>query len=150
MNALLKLTRFPYEEPYQIQLLVEASNGRQRATIDYYTHASDLPELGEALLTFPLTESKQHIYEIGSKDPKDRFAYYLKFRFFLIRATGDSGIELHFCNNRDEAPYREMSEFTIPCEVAGINRLGKLIKDFGKLEHRALEWNGTEGQLSKT
>ncbi len=59
MNALLKLTRFPYEEPYQIQLLVEASNGRQRASIDYYTHASDLPELGEALLTFPLTESKK-------------------------------------------------------------------------------------------
>jgi hypothetical protein len=147
MKPLLKLTRHPYEEPYHIELHVEASNGRQHASIEYYTNADDLPALGDALMQFPFTDSKEHIYEIGTEEPAARFAYHLRFRFFLIRPIGDSGIEIRFHNNREAAPDREIAEFTIPCEVAGINRLGKLLKDFGRLQHRVLEWDGNEGCL---
>lgn len=148
MKPLLKLTRFPYEEPYHIELHVEASNGHQHASIEYYTNAEDLPKLGDALMQFPLTDSREHIYEIGTEDPTARFSYHLYFRFFLIGSTGDSGIEIRFNNNVEEAPEREISEFTIPCDVAGINRLGKLLKDFGRLQHRLLEWDGSEGHLA--
>lgn len=147
MKPLLKLTRIPYEEPYHIELHVEASNGRQYASIKYFTSAEDLPQLGEALLQFPFTDTKEHIYEIGTEEPEANFAYHLYFRFFLIRPTGDAGIEIRFHNNRESAPGRELAEFTIPCEVAGINRLGELLNDFGKLEHEVLEWDGSNGQL---
>ncbi|MEP3213305.1 MAG: hypothetical protein ABJQ29_08930 [Luteolibacter sp.] len=150
MMPLLKLTRIPYEEPYHIELHVEAANGRQHASIEYYTNADDLSKLGDALLQFPFAESREHIYEIGTEDPAARFAYHLPFRFFLIRPTGSSGIEIRFCNNRESAPDREVAEFTIPCEVAGLNRLGQLLKEFGRLEHRVLEWDGIEGSLSKS
>ena len=149
MKPFLKLTRFPYEEPYHIELQVEASNDRQHASIEYYTNADDLPALGDALMKFPFTDSKEHIYEIGTEDPTARFAYHLYFRFFLIRPTGDSGIEIRFHNNREAAPDREIAEFTIPCQVAGINRLGKLLKDFGRLQHRVLEWDGNDGHLGE-
>ena len=149
MKPLLKLTRFPYEEPYHIELRVEASNGSQSASIDYYTSADDLPVLGEALMEFPFSDSKEHIYEIGTEDPAAQFAYHLYFRFFLIRPTGDSGIEIRFHNNGETAPDREVAEFTIPCDVSGINRLGKLLKEFGKLRHRVLEWDGADGHLTE-
>ena len=87
MKTLLKLTRFPYEEPYHIELHVEASNGRQHAAIEFYTNANDLDELGDALMHFPDSETKEHIYEIGTADPAAEFAYHLLFRFFLIRPT---------------------------------------------------------------
>jgi len=148
MKTLIRLTRNPYEEPHEVHLLVEASNGSQYASIDFYANASDLPDLGSAIIEFPFGNAKEHIYEIGSEDPAVRWAYYLRFRFFLIRPTGDAGIELRFSNNREAAPEREIAEFTIRSEVAAINRLGNLLKDFGRLEHRVLEWDGNEGHLS--
>lgn len=147
MNTLIKLTRYPYEEPYHVQLLLEAANGRQHASIEFYTNAQDLPELGAALIQFPFTKAKEHIYVIGSEDPATRCAYYIQLRFYLIRPTGACGIEVRFNNNRPDAPDRETAEFTIQAEVAGINRLGQLLKDFGRLEHRVLEWDGSGGQL---
>ncbi len=147
MKSLIKLTRYPYEEPYHVQLLLEASNGMHHASIDYYTNTQDFPELGAALIQFPFTDTREHIYEIGSEDHDTRCAYHIRLRFFLIRPTGACGIEVRFNNNRHEAPYRETADFTIQAEVAGINRLGQLLTDFGRLEHRVLEWDGVGGQL---
>jgi hypothetical protein len=147
MKTLFKLTRYPYEEPYHVQLLLEASNGRQHASIEYYTNAHGLPELGAALMDFPFTATREHIYEIGSEDAATRWAYHIRLRFFVIRPTGTCGIEVRFNNNRPEAPYRETADFTIEAEVAGINRLGQLLMDFGRLDHRILEWDGIDGHL---
>lgn len=141
------LTRYPYEEPYHVQLLLEVSNGRQHASIEYYTNASDLPDLGAALIQFPFTEAKQHIYEIGSEDPLQRFAYYILLRFFLISPLGEAGIEIRFNNNESSSSDREIAEFTIPADIAGINRLGRLLIQFGQLNHRRLEWDGIDGEL---
>ncbi|HEY1082635.1 MAG TPA: hypothetical protein VGE29_10255 [Prosthecobacter sp.] len=147
MKSLLRLTRYPYEEPYQVHLLLEAANGRQHASIEYYANAQDLTELGSALTEFPFAHAPEHIYEVGSEDPAARWAYYIQLRFFLLSATGNCGIEVRFNNNRPEAPSREAAHFTLAAEAAGINRLGQLLKGFGRLDHRVLEWNGTEGGL---
>lgn len=147
MKTLIRVTRSPYEEPYHVELLLEASNGRQHASIGFYANARDLPELGRALIQFPFAGSKEHIYEIGSEDPLRRFAYFVHLRFFMIRPTGSCGIEVRFNNNCREAPEREIAEFTIETQVAGINRLGQLLEGFGRLEHRVLEWDGAEGRL---
>ena len=149
MESLLRITRYPYEEPHEIKICVEASNGRQKGSVEFYTDAEDLVEIGDALIDFPFGHSQEYIYEIGTEDPAARFAYHIFFRFFLVRPTGSSGIEIRFHNNRKEAPYREISEFSLTCEVAGINRLGSLMKNFGRLEHRILEWDGIQGSLSK-
>ena len=99
MKPLIKLTRYPYEEPYHIQLLLEAGNGMQHASIEYYTNTQDMPKLGAALIQFPFNDTREHIYEIGSEDPATRCAYFIRLRFFLIRPTGTCGIEVRFNNN---------------------------------------------------
>jgi hypothetical protein len=147
MTSLLKLTRYPYEEPYHVQLLLEASNARQHATIEYYDSVQDLSKLGDELIQFPFTPTQEYTYEIGSEDSAKRCAYHIRLRFFLISPRGACGIEVRFSNNRPEAPFRETAEFTIQAEVAGVNRLGELLKDFGKLRHRVLEWDGVNGHL---
>ena len=146
MDFLFKLTRIPYEEPYHLQLEVEASNTRQKGYLVYYSSASDLADIGKALSDFPTNDLDEFLYELGSEDPEQRFAHYLRLRFFMTRPTGASGIEVHFSNN-EPAPFRELTAFTIPCEVAGLNRLGALFSRFRLLEHTVLEWDGVDGEL---
>jgi hypothetical protein len=50
-------------------------------------------------------------------------------------------------NNRPEAPFRKTVDFTIQAEIVGINRLGQLLKDYGRLEHRDLKWERINGHL---
>ena len=144
---LLRITRTPYEEPYHVNLEIEASNTRQKGYLEYYSNASDLIEIGIALKDFPFLGADEYLYELGSEDPDDNFAHYLRLRFFKVLSSGASAIELRFSNNKRKAPHREITEFSIPCEVAGLNRLGKLFIKFGQLEHKVLEWDGIKGEV---
>ena len=69
MESLLRIIRYPYEEPHEIKVCVEASNGRQKGSVEFYTDAEDLVEIGDALIDFPFGDSQEYIYEIGTEDP---------------------------------------------------------------------------------
>ena len=146
MTRRIRIERFPYEEPHHVELVVNVAEGDQASSIHYYTNASDLKELGQAFSSFPLGGAKEHMYEIGSENPEVSFAYYIRIRLHLISANGESGIEIRFNNNR-EPPERCISEFTLRAEVAGINRLGALLSEFGELKSKVLVWNGSDGEL---
>lgn len=148
MKSLFRLTRFPYEEPYHLNLRLDASNGEQATTFEYYANATDLTKLGDALSNFSGNDRQEHLYEIGSESPEDRWAYYLRLRTFLITSRGESGIEIRV-NNNEKPPDRSVAEFTIRTEIASINRLGDLLTKFGQLNHRVLEWDGSDGVLQE-
>jgi len=140
MTYFLRISRTPYEEPYHLQLFLEASNGRQSASLEIYLNADSLSEIANALMAFPRHASDAYLFEVGSEREEDRWAYYLRFRAFLTDALGHSALLFRFNNNR-ELPYREVAEFCIETDPASINRLGELLKEFSKLQHKTLYWS---------
>jgi len=149
MNATrIKITRFPYEEPYHLNLLIEASNGRMNGRLGYYCNASDLIELGNKLLGYLGNKEQTIVYELGSEKPEDRFAFFLSLRVLPLDLAGHSVIRIRINNNRPP-PETEACEFCIQVDVIDVNRLGSLFVGFGKLEHRVLDWSATDGKLVK-
>ena len=146
MNKYIRITRHPYEEPYHLNLVIEASNGSQVGTMEYYDNAETLIEFAENLEVFPRHNTDVFLHELGSERPEDRFAFYFRFRAFTTNAIGGCAIHLRFSNN-EKIPDLAISEFCIEAEAAGINRLGKLFREFSKLKATVLEWDGTDGRV---
>lgn len=142
----IRITRFPYEEPHHINLVLEASNGNQKTVFEYYCNATDLEEMASGLEEYPRHSSDVYLYEFGSERPEDKWSYYFRFRAFLTNGLGNCAIQLR-TNNNSELPDKELSEFCIKAETSQINRLGNLLREFSKLNHEVLEWDITEGRL---
>ena len=143
MGSYLRIERIPYEEPYHVQLVWSVSNGNTSSNFEYYDNADSLKEMADALEAFPRHSSDVFLYEIGSEKPEDRFAYYFRLRVFTTNSRGSSVIQIRFCNNLD-LPNREIVEFCIEAEPAAINRLGKLFREFAKLEKQYMAWSDKE------
>ena len=149
MNSWITITRYPYEEPYQLNLLMTASNGRQLGEIEFYINTDDLNEIADILEEFPRHASDVYLYELGSERSEDRCAYYFRFRLCTIDLVGHCAIHLRFNNNLD-IPDREITEFCIPAEPFAINRLGNFFREFAQLKHEVLYWSPVESKLYKT
>jgi hypothetical protein len=149
MNGIgIKITRIPYEEPYHLNLRITASNGKANGRLEYYCNADDLKELGSKLLGFPGDQDETIVYKLGSEKPEDRFAFFFSLKIASLDSAGHGSIHLRMNNNRPP-PETEASEFCIPVDVADVNRLGRLLVAFGKLEHRVLDWSVKDGKLLK-
>jgi hypothetical protein len=146
MKPYIKITRNPYEEPYHLNLIIEASNGKTSGMLEYYCNASDLVEISKSFINFPSGTPDKYLYELGSENPEDRFAFYFKLKCYTIDAVGHCAIQLKMNNNSD-CPDEGMCEFSIPADAADINRLGELIKKFSQLENTSLIWNVIDGEL---
>ena len=146
MKPFIRITRYPYEEPYHLNLVVAASNGRQRGELEIHANSEDLGSLAADLRGFPSGGEDPVIWELGSERPEDRFAFYYRLRVFQTDATGRCGVELRF-NNNQAPPDREVVEFSLEAYPADLDRLADLLERFGRMEYRVLEWNVTDGQL---
>jgi hypothetical protein len=149
MKPFIRITRIPYEEPYHVHLILEASDGESLGVLEYYDNASAFIKWADALEIFPRHSSDVFLHELGSERPEVRFAHYLRFRAFTTDGLGHCAIQLRM-NNNSELPYRSISEFCIRAEAADINRLGALCRKFAMLEHEVLHWRLTEGELYAT
>jgi hypothetical protein len=139
MKPFIRLTRHPYEEPYLINLTVEASNGRTTGEVEMYTDPGDLSRVARTLRQFPGAERDVVVWELRSERAEGRFAYHFRMRVFQQFAPGDCAIELRLCNN-GIAPYREEAEFSIAAVPSDLDRLAELLEGFAALEHTVLEW----------
>ncbi len=142
----IRITRKPYEEPYHLNLVMEASNGKLKWEMEYYVNAESLVKWAEGLEVFPRHKDDVFLWETGSEHPEDRGAYYFQFRVFTTDVAGHCAIQLRF-NNNQNLPNREVAEFCIRAEAAQINRLGRLCRRFAELKHVILEWEGSDGRL---
>jgi hypothetical protein len=149
MRPHIRITRYPYEEPHLLNLEIQACNGRFLAEIECYVNASSLVEWADHLEVFPRHISDVFLFEIGSERPEDRWAYYLRFRAFVRDGLGHSALHIRFNNNRD-LPRREIAEFCLDAEASQINRLGRLCREFAKLDHVVLDWWIQDGALYET
>ncbi len=146
MNKYIRITRHPYEEPYHLNLEIEASNGSHVGTMQYYDNADSLISFAENLEVFPRHNSDVFLHELGSERPEDNFAFYFRFRAFTTNSIGGCAIQLRL-NNNEKLPELALSEFCIEAEPAAINRLGKLFREFSELNALTLEWDGTDGKV---
>lgn len=146
LRPFLRIVRQPYEEPDHLNLLVSASNGRQRGELEIYANAEDLETAARRLTGFPADASDTFVWELGSEDPEDRFAFYFRLRFWRVAHSGECGVELRLNNNGDP-PDREVAEFSLVAYPADIDQLADLLREYSKLEHRVLEWTVTDGTL---
>lgn len=149
MEILIEIERVPYEEPYHINLLVSASNGKSKGHLEIYDNAKKLYDIASGLEDFPKEIQDEFKWELGSEKPEDRSAFYFLFRVFNHMTEGwTSAIQIRF-NNNEDGPDKEICDFCIPCEPAGINRLGQLFREFAQLNSKKLVWNGVEGEIIK-
>jgi len=149
MTPSIKLIRFPYEEPYHLNLVIEATNDRHRGQLVFYINAGDLLDLAEELENFPRHASAVYLWELGSEKNEDRFAYYFRMRLFTTDSVGHCAIQFRFNNNKD-LPERKISEFCITADPSELNKLGKLVRKYAKLEHEILYWEPGGGDLILT
>src|SRR5690349_2999981 len=95
----LKFIRRPYEEPYHLHLFLTATNGRQTGKIDFYVGKNTLTDWANGLEVFPQHLNHVFLWEYGSETPEDKWAYYLRFRAFVVDAAGHCALHLRFNNN---------------------------------------------------
>jgi len=118
--------RFPYEEPYHTELSIAASNGRYSGHIQIYCGVDAIQEIGQALAAFPRKVPDEYIFECGSENPNERWAYYLKLRAYTLGLRGQPALQVQMNLNGD-APNDGRCSFSIAdVEAAQISRLGRL------------------------
>lgn len=138
--------RHPYEEPYHLNLVISASNGEMRGTLEYYCNAADLKDVGSRLAAFPQKTEDSYVYELGTPRPEDQFAFHFAIRISSLDSAGHCALQLTMNNNRP-SPDDLSCSFSIRAEPAAINRLGRLLTAFGDLKHSELRWSDTDGEL---
>jgi hypothetical protein len=116
-------------------------------TLDYYCNADDLKIIGNGLANFPKHIGDEYKYEIGSPNPKDRWAYHFMLRAITINMSGHCALQVVMNNNRHEPPDACSCNFSIKAEPAAINRLGNLFLRFADLNYRKFTWTETEESL---
>jgi hypothetical protein len=149
MKPFIQINRHPYEEPYHLNVVMTASNGKLQGALEFYINAESLLEWAKGMEEFPSHAKSMLRWEIGSENPDDRFSFYFRMRLFTTDSVGHCALQLRFNNNR-ALPEREISEFCLQAEPSQINSLGRLIREFGQLRHRALLWEVSDGALYET
>ena len=107
-----------------------------------------LLKMGGRLSAFPESIGDTYAYELGSPRLEDRFAFYFALRACTLDSAGHCALQLTMNNNRQQ-PEAGSCSFSIRAEAAAINRLGRLLKTFGELQHTALHWSDTAGEHTK-
>lgn len=130
MKSRITVKRYPYEEPYAIQLEFIVSNGDFHGITDIYCNAEDLRAVGQALQGFPSKIDDEYRYEYGSENPEDRSYNYFSLRAYTIDSVGHSAIQFSISNNQTE-PHEGMCRFSIRADVASVNRLRELCQTRG-------------------
>lgn len=139
MRSFLNITRQPYEEPHLVNLLMSAGNQSTQAEFEIYANASDLHDAATALIGFPKSETDIFIWELGSEDELDRFAFYFRIRVFQFATTGRCAIEFKY-NNNQKKPKQQIVEFCIDAYPADLDRLGTMFERFSRLQDLTMEW----------
>lgn len=127
VNPWIQFTKWSDDERELCQFEVAASNGMYLVRQEFYAYQSDIEEFGRALMKFPLTSNDEVRLDIGGRNPRQ--AHWLLMRAYIYDSTGHAGLLFECCNNTVD-PWRQEARFTIRCEVASLNRLGKALVEW--------------------
>jgi hypothetical protein len=149
MENQIIVKRYPYEEPYCIQIEFVVSNDKFRGSTDIYCDVQNLAEIGNALQEFPKKIDDEFVYEYGSEVKEDKFYRYFRLRVYLTDSLGHCAIQFYINKNMDE-PEEGICQFSIKAEAFAVNRLGKLFEKFSKLKHLEFKWTPKGDEMFET
>jgi len=147
MKSFIQITRHLYEEPYHLNLVIVASNGLAMGSLEFYSNASDLKDIGEALKKFNYKQTSTYLYELGSERSEDNFAHYFCFKVFPTgRGYRSYAIQIRMNNNEKLRnlgwPHlHQESDFCIEVDIDELGKLAQLFIGFSKLEQNRLYWS---------
>jgi hypothetical protein len=98
-------------------------------------------------VSFPKKIGDEYKYEIGSPNPKDRWAYHFVLRAITLDRSGHCALQIVMNNNRHQPPDECYCSFSIKADPAAINRLGNLFLRFAKLQHSKFIWTETDESM---
>jgi hypothetical protein len=146
-GARIVVERFPYEEPHHTQLSIAASNGSYSGRLEIYCNVDTLREIGIALTKFPTRVPDEYVFEYGSEDPKDRWAYYLRIRAYTVGLRGQPALQFTMNLNR-ETPNDGRCSFSIgDIEAVQLARLGRLFVRLESHSSGSFLWTPTDDEF---
>jgi hypothetical protein len=123
MTAWVEFIRWPYDDEAG-HFVVRASDGSRVAEQEFYAYPADLATFGAALAAFPRDRADEAKLEIGNKDAGH--ADWVCLRAYLHDAAGHAALLVDVASNGTD-PWRSEARFTIRCEVASLNGLGRML-----------------------
>ncbi|HEX3857466.1 MAG TPA: hypothetical protein VHY30_09245 [Verrucomicrobiae bacterium] len=120
------IQRYPYDDSaWHMGILV--SDGILVGYQDFYVYEKEVRELGTKLAAFPTGSQNEVVFEIGDEH-NEKWAHYVRLRFFVRDSSGHTALAIKFIRNGDVMA-KAVSEFCQPIDVASLNRLGSSIRD---------------------
>lgn len=128
-----------YGERY-MRLVFSARNETFSGRMVFSCEISKLRELGGALTRFPNKVPDSYLWEnqtdVGASYPNE----HISLRAYTVEGFGYSALQVEIDTGCPE-PEDGRCRFSIgPTEPAALNRLGKLLVEFTKMQHRELIW----------
>ncbi len=120
-----------------IQFQIEATNGINSTSIDFYGYADNFKEFATGLLSFPKTITDNVKYELG--EIGERWAYYILLDVFCYEKNGHSAVHV-IVDNNGKRPYTNKSEFYITTVPASLNKFGQLLNDWNPMTEKEIKW----------
>jgi len=154
MNSFIQITRHLYEEPYQLNFVILASNGLATGGMEFYSNTESIYGIGESFLNFPRHDRSNYLFERGSERPEDNFGWYFRLRVYANNSMENCSIQLRMNNNappnvlrpRDGIYYvnSQLTDFIIDIDSENLKNLGGLLVTFSELKHQRLFWSPTK------
>ncbi len=113
-----------WSDETMIELEFSANSANIYSQLNFYVTESELLELKEKLMRFPIGKNNSIEWIVGSIE--ENTYVYFSFRVFIINKQGHVAIEIKM-DNKLKQPYTLYSHFYIPTEIASINEFGKNI-----------------------
>ena len=123
-----------YDDDCMFEVVV--SQGTIESRSHFYGHTDTWKEFGRRLIAFPGDITEHVVFETGQRH--SNFAY-LSLRAYCYDPRGHAAVKV-IADNNDADPYRCKVEFSIPTEVASINKLGQCLLNWQIKNHAEIVW----------
>ncbi len=139
MTQTIEIKRVQYEEPYHFNLIFKVTDKNTFDRFEIYCKSEHVINCAETLIDFPINIHNDFNWELGSENPKDRFAFYFNFRVSLNKTDTKTNIKIRF-NNNEDYPDKKVLQFDLTSNTDEVQELGRLLKTISKLESKQIVW----------
>ena len=130
--------RFAVSVDYDDECVFEVvvSQGAIESCTHFYGDADTWKDFGNRLVAFPRDITERVVFETGQRH--SNFAY-MSLSAYCYDPQGHAAVKVIADNNAAD-PYRCKLEFSIPSEVASINKIGQFLLNWQIKNYAAIVW----------
>ena len=135
----VELKNLSTDDDGMLQLEFGASNGITSARMELYAYPADVLSFASDLEDFPAGPTSEVTWMSGGPDPK--WFGHMCFRAHVLNGSGHSALDV-LMEVHGAPPNRSSSSFSLRCNPADINELGRRIRAWlnEPAEQLTVEW----------